>query len=389
MMPHAPGGTLAHVAACLAVAGALRDRGHDPVFTYGGSRPELIEQAGFEWHPTVEAAGPMNWEWFETPEELEGILSSYLHLIDELEPAACVTSAGFGRLAAQSRKMPVVALNHGLPGQTYGRCALMPWMLRDAARHPKRLIGHIRARVKRKRADLGAVKAALAEVRRRHDLPPMDIAAAPVGGAEPVACTTAPFIDPARALPAHWHYVGPLDYGGAGTATPSLSDATRVYVSQGSTGSADHLLRAVGELSAAGYDVTVSSGGLCDPGELGELGPRVIAASVLDTRSELETADLAVISGGHMTAMQALTAGTPTVVVPHTNQQSISALRAERLGTGVALWPRVPRGSIARAARRILDDRRYAVKSEQLAARIRAGWDGNANTAALAEDLIA
>jgi UDP:flavonoid glycosyltransferase YjiC (YdhE family) len=48
MIPHAPGGTLAHLAACLAVAGALRDRGLESIFAYGGSRPELLERAKFE-----------------------------------------------------------------------------------------------------------------------------------------------------------------------------------------------------------------------------------------------------------------------------------------------------------------------------------------------------
>ena len=60
MIPHAPGGTLAHLAACLAVAGALRDRGHEVIFAYGGSRPELLERAGFEWHPAVEAAAQLS-----------------------------------------------------------------------------------------------------------------------------------------------------------------------------------------------------------------------------------------------------------------------------------------------------------------------------------------
>jgi UDP:flavonoid glycosyltransferase YjiC (YdhE family) len=385
MIPHAPGGTLAHLAACLAVAGALRDRGHEAIFAYGGSRPELLERAGFEWHPAVEAAGPMHWEWFERPEELEGMVSSHLHLIEQLKPAAFVTSAGFGRLAAEVKGVPVLALMHGLPGSRYGRPALRAWMLRNAARHPTRLLGHLRSR--RSRPEGGAVNAAIAEVRRRRGLPHCDPTAL-IGGCDLVACTTAPFLDPVRALPAHWRYVGPLDYGGAGAAEPSVTEAPRAYVSQGSTGSAEHLRRAVTELSAAGYELVVSTGGLCDPRELRDLGSGVIAASILDTRSELEAADVAVIAGGHMTAMQALLAGTPTVVIPDTSQQATGALRAERLGTGVALWPRVPQGSIARASHRILRDPGYAARSKELAARLRAGWNGNARAAALAEALV-
>jgi UDP:flavonoid glycosyltransferase YjiC (YdhE family) len=387
MVPHAPGGTLAHVAACLAVAGGLRDRGHRPIFAYGGSRPKLIEGAGFEWHAAVEAAGPMHWEWFETPEDLDRMVSSHLDLIDRLSPAACVTSAGFARLACEIRGMPVVALSHGLPGSSYGRRALRAWMLRDAARHPARLLGHLRSRRShREGADANAV---IAEVRRRRGLPPRDPGTALIGGSDLVALTTAPFLDPARELPAHWRYVGPLDYGtGGAPGEPTAREGPRVYISQGSTGSAEHLQQSVRELSGTGHRVIASTGGLCDPRELAELGPAVMAEEILDTRSELEAADLAVIAGGHMTAMQTLLAGTPTVVIPATSQQSTGALRAQRLGTGLALWPRVPRGSIARAARRILRDRRYTERSEQLAARLRAEWNGNARAAQLAEDLI-
>jgi UDP:flavonoid glycosyltransferase YjiC (YdhE family) len=388
MIPHAPGGTLAHLAACSAVAGALRARGHEPIFAYGGSRPELLEQAGFEWHPVVEARGPMFWEWFESPDELDRMVSSHLGLIERLRPAVCVTSAGFGGLAAELENLPELALMHGLPGSPYGRPPVRAWMLRNTARHPVRLIGHIRSRRSRPR-DRATVGAALAEVRRRRGLPPLERPGGLIGRADRVACTTAPFVDPTRGLPANWRYVGPLDYGiEGGSAEPSAGDARRVYVSQGSTGSAALLRRAVSELAGDGSQVVVSTGGLCDPRELQELAPRIIATSIADTRSELEAADIAVISGGSMTAMQALLCGTPTVVVPHTHQQSAGALRAERLGTGVAVWPWVPRRAIGRAARRITRDGGYAARAAQLGARLRAEWDGNARAAALAEALI-
>ncbi len=385
MIPHAPGGLLAHLAACSAVAGALRDRGHEPIFAYGGSRSEILEQAGFEWHPVVESRGPMHWQWFESPEHLERMVASQLRLIERLEPAVCITSAGFGRLAAELKGVPELALMHSLPGSPYGRPALRAWLLRDAARHPTRFLGHLRSR--RTRPGAAAVHAALVEVLRRRGLPPLDRTNL-VGRADLIACTTAPFIDPSRRLPAHWRYVGPLDYGQGRGAEPSAGQAPRVHVSQGSTGSAELLRRAVTELSAEGWEIVVSTGGLCDPGELSELGAGVIATSIVDTRSELEAADVAVIAGGNMTAMQALLSGTPTVVLPHTNQQAAGALRAQRLGTGVALWPRVAPGAIARATRRILQDEGYAARAARLAARLRAGWEGNSRAAALAEALI-
>ena len=387
MIPHAPGGTLAHLAACSAVAGALRDRGHEAIFAYGGSRPELLERAGFEWHPVVEAGGPMYWEWFDSTEHLERILSSQLDLIERLQPAVCVTSAGFGGIAAEVKGVPELALMHSLSGSRYGRPAVRAWMLRDAARHPSRLLGHLRAR--RSRPERGHAMAVIAEVRRRRGLPPLDAPSGLIGRADLVACTTAPFLDPTRGLPAHWRYVGALSYGSDGVAAkPSVIEAPRVHVSQGSTGSAKLLRDTVAELSGEGWEIAVSTGGLCEPRELRELDSEVIAASILDTRSELEAADVAVIAGGHMTAMQSLLSGTPTVVVPHTMQQAAGALRVQRLGTGIALWPRVPPGAIARATRRILRDEGYAARARQLATQLVGGWNGNTGAATLAEELV-
>lgn len=388
MMPHAPGGTLAHLAACSAVAGALRERGHDAIFAYGGSRPELLDRAGFEWHPVVEAGGPMYWEWFETVEHLERMVSSQLELIARLQPAACVTSAGFAGIAAEVNGLPRLALMHTLAGTRFGRMAILPWMLRDAARHPTRLLGHLRAR--RRRPERDRARTIIAEVRRRRGLPPPVPPGAPITTGGVFAYTTTPFLDPARGLPAHYRYVGPLSYGGgrATAAEPPATEAPRIYVSQGSTGSAQLLRDTAAELSAERLGVVVSTGGLCEPRELRELGSEVVAESILDTRCELEAADAAVIAGGQMTAMEALRSGTPTVVVPHTNQQAVGALRAERLGTGIALWPRVRRGAIARATLRILRDQGYADRAGQLAAQLSAGWDGNARAAALAESLV-
>lgn len=388
MIPHAPNGLLAHLTACSAVAGALRDRGHEPVFAYGGARPELLARSGFAWHPVVKAQGAMQWEWFANPDHLERMVSSQIDLIERLNPAALVTSGGFGRISAELTGVPELALMHSVAGTSYGRAALRPWMLRDAARHPTRFVGHLRAR--RPRRGVAEVLEALAEVLRRRGLTPLDRRTL-VGRAERVACVTAPFLDPARDLPPHWHYVGPLDYATASSgpvAAPNGRDAARVYVSQGSSGSAELLRRTVAELSGEGCRVVVSTGGLCDANKLTELGPAVTAASILDTRAELEAADVAVIAGGNMTAMQALLVGTPTVVVPHTQQQTTGALRAERLGTGVCLWPRVGRGAIARATRRLLRDRRYADRAQLVAAQLNAGWNGNDRAGALAEKLI-
>jgi UDP:flavonoid glycosyltransferase YjiC (YdhE family) len=214
-----------------------------------------------------------------------------------------------------------------------------------------------------------------------------------VGGARDsiVALTTTPFLDPARGLPEHWRYVGPLSWSApaeVGGLFPGRRERPLVYVTQGSTGDPRLLKQAVADLAGCPFDVVVTTGGLCDASELAELGPNINAAHLLPGTDCLAAADAAVIHGGHLTFCQALLAGTPFVMLPFRNDQIARLQRTERLGVGIGLYPR-PRlpGTIRRSVTRLLEAPRYRRRSEQIAARLEKGWNGAANAADLAEQL--
>ena len=110
---------------------------------------------------------------------------------------------------------------------------------------------------------------------------------------------------------------------------------------------------------------------------------------LLPGRQCLEAADVAVVHGGHLTFCEALSTGTPMVVLPHRLDQIARVNRAERLGVGVSVWPAPKReGAVRAATRRVLSSPSYARRSAALAARLQA-WDGAANAAGLAEGLAA
>jgi UDP:flavonoid glycosyltransferase YjiC (YdhE family) len=397
LIPHAPQGTLAHLAACISVAGALRDRGHEVVFAYGGTRPELLDGPGFEWRPVLEAGGAMSSEWFETDEHLEEILASQLAAVEEVRPDACITSAGAGRLTAAVAGVPQLDLMHGLGNSTFGRRGRLRETIRGDLRRPSRAVKDLWLGLRpRRRTPSGEI---WLRAWRRHTGMALDPITKWTGHATAVACTTTPLLDPTRGMPEHWRYVGPLSFGPAlpvipaggrpGGATSGEGERgaerrPRVYVSQGSTGDPELLRRSVAELARAGFQAIASTGGLCDPADLEGLGEGVEAADFRDTRAELRAADVAVIAGGHMTAMEALLAGTPTIVVARTISQALSAKRAERLGTGIGLWPRVPRGSVASAASRVSSRERYRARAAQVAGHLRE-WNGGRGAAELAE----
>lgn len=390
-LPHAPLGTLAHLTSCIGVARELDSRGNESLIAYGGSRPELIDAAEVAWRRVPEARGPMSDEWFETERDLERILTAHAELIEEFDPSVCVTSAGAGRLSVAISGRPYLAIQHALGNTTFGRAGRRRQAILGDLRRPARGLEDLRLELRNRRRRPNATGRIWNAAWRELAGVALDSTTKWTGTADLVACTTTPLLDPTCGLPDHWRYVGPVSYGWGrrGATIPSASDGERprAYVSQGSTGAPELLEQAVRELALAGFAVVASCSDLCDPAKLSRLGENVAAAELHDTRAELEAADVAVIAGGHMTAMEALLAGTPTVVLARLVSQALSAKRAERLGTGIGLWPRVPRGSIARAARRC-NRERYRGRAVEVAAELRS-WDGARGAADLAETLVA
>ncbi len=390
MLPLAPQGMLAHVGACSAVGDVLRERGHEVVFGYGGSRPELLDRRGYDWHrlpevPVVNAA-----DWFEEPADLRRLVDARIALIEAVRPDVCLTSSGVGGIACEATGCPQLCLMHYLPITRYARRVGIWAQRRSDLRHPARAWRVLRARL---RSDPKArLQRILEEVRRELSLPPADPDAnGIVAWATAVACTTTPLLDPARGLPRNWLYAGPIVWSAPAeddAETPKRSGRPLVYVTQGSTGSAELLRRSVAELADEPVDVLACTGGLCTAAELRSLAPNVTAVDLFSGRRAFEAADVAVTHGGHMTSCEAALAGKPVVVLPRLGDQILWLKRVERLGTGLGRWPRVPRGSIRRAVRHALTDSAIAARARDLAAELdRPRWNGAQNSATLAEVL--
>jgi len=85
--------------------------------------------------------------------------------------------------------------------------------------------------------------------------------------------------------------------------------------------------------------------------------------------------------GGAGTTAQALRAGCPMIVVPHSHDQPDNAWRVARLGVARTLYPkRYTAASAARELRRLLEDPSYAARARQVAAIV--GAEGGADAAA-------
>jgi UDP:flavonoid glycosyltransferase YjiC (YdhE family) len=403
MLPFAVGSNLAHLGACLAVAEELRGRGHEAVFGYGGALPGVIERAGFAWHPVPEV--PNIWDagrWFPTDEDLEAAVRAHVDLIERLAPdAAIVDSSAPARIACDAVGLGDVSIHHWLTSTRQYRRRRDSWGRRARLMvRPRRALAAARVRFGREAGALpgaggpdGTGPAVLLQrinsVRSSLGLSPVASIVTDAWCGKVTACTTTPFLDPARRLPSNAHYVGPLTWSGTRKGpSPHRGERPLVFVSQGSWGNGGYLRRTVEELASEPIDVAVVTSELCDPEELSAVAPNVIASRYPPVRSWLKAADAAVTHGGMMTAGEVHHAGTPVAVLPSAEDHLVAAARVERLGVGISLWPPPPPGGIARAVRLLLSRPRYRRRATRIAERLRnEGWDGGSRAADLAEEL--
>lgn len=89
--------------------------------------------------------------------------------------------------------------------------------------------------------------------------------------------------------------------------------------------------------------------------------------------------------GGIGTTGQALRAGRPTLIVPHSHDQPDNAFRVTNLGVARTIFPRAYRAArVARELGRLLGDARYTTRAAAVAASVRAEDGAEAAAAAIA-----
>jgi MGT family glycosyltransferase len=387
--PFAPGGGVAHAGACLAVGAELVRAGHEPIVAYGGSRRNLVRGEGIRVVDVPEiaherTAGSSAARWYDGPADLERFVHRDREVIERLRPDVVVVDLRLSAsIAAELAGVPTLLLMHFL--------RLTPHF-RERSRRARRLrelrrLHRIPIALRRaltRDAHGGAVlERVVSDARTRLGVPPD----AGLWNGSLVACTTTPLLDPAE-LPPTWRYVGPISWSPSGGAVPVRGARPLVYVTQGTTGSAALLRRAVTELRGEPVDLVVGTGDESVTAGLRELAPNAAVHAFVASDECLALADAAVIHGGHGTASQAHAAGVPVVVIPHRADQWAWADRVEELGTGIALRPPLVPGAVRRALRRVLTQSRYR-DAARAVARDLAQWDGAGSAARLAAQLAA
>ncbi len=398
-----------HVHPNLAIAHALRGRGHEVAFFSGAEAGPLLEEEGFPWFPfrsidqrivdriVLSTEGilsrPRNRlalknmfrEWLlgtvETQvTDLEQVLDGWAADAIVCDP----TMWGPFLVLHEKRHIPVAVFSlipachlSGPDGPILG--FPLP--------RPRNALGRLRARLLRALVAIfsGDVRREASKIRRRHGLAPLPCSVTDYGGRMPLYMVPgSPDFDYNRDdLPSSVHYVGPCLW--TKTTSDTLpdwiyrlpQDQPVVYVSEGTINLKPRVLRAAAQgLAHLPIQVILTTGPHRDPESL-DLGPRPLATNIhveqwVPLNELLPRLDAMVTIGGPSTLLPALLEEIPVVVVPYDWDHPETAWRIQESGAGLRLAPAdcTPK-AMRKVVRRVLTEPTFKQNVKRLAESLR------------------
>jgi MGT family glycosyltransferase len=410
----------------MALAAALRDRGHEVAFYTGERARRPVEQEGFELHTfrhvdeerahgnmvalerREQGRGPGALQLLRTfrdwlVETIPDQVADLRPLLDGWRPDVLVTDMTMWAPTAilwESAPIPV-ALYPPLMGPLIPGPDAPPWGLGMAPprtrreRATARTITGVTERFGtglRKRVD---------ELRREHGLAPMGCTFNAFTARVPLYLVgSLRELDYNRTdLPPAVHYLGaciwrpPADSATSAWLDELPSERPWVHVTESTLHFGDpFILRAAAQgLAGSAVEVILTTGRHRDPSQL-ELGPtaaNVHVAPWVDHAELLPRCAALVTAGGTSTVVSALQAGIPLVVVPTNWDKPDNARRVVEAGVGVRLAPRDCTPEKLRAAvEEVLGDPKYRLNAQRVAEAL-AQAPGPSGGAELLEQLAA
>lgn len=345
---------LAHVGRTVEIAKRLRARGHEVVFAgmdpdHPRSKLFLASEAGFRVVRVKEPAQHWAWDRFEKHgwkisvwdslraqrwAPLDEILEDTLRVLEEERPHLALGDASIAvSTAAHIAGIPAAGVMNAYnthfirPGSFY-RFLVHAW---DGL-----ILKRIRGRVYRKR---GVRQVNAIDLLRSIPLISPDL---PGFGA--------PGPDFSR-----WHTVGPVIFEPPAPLPDwygELDDGRiNVYVSMGSTGLLDQLLRrSYAALAASPYRFLVTTGDQVRPETRAMAPPNFRFARYAPGSALLRHSQAMIFHGGNTSMYQALAAGVPMIALPSHLEQEVAFSHALREGAGLRLSARKTSGERLLAA---------------------------------------
>jgi MGT family glycosyltransferase len=412
-----------HVHPNLAIAHALRARGHDAAFYTGDSIRSSLVSEGFDCFPfmsvdesgvtkTVSTLDSLSLDW-RSPRRRKALLVEWLlgtvdaqladlrTILDVWRPDVLVCDpAMWGPLLVlqESEQIPLAIMSYVAACMLPGPDGPIVGLPLPRARS---VFGRMGRFVLRGVADLVSadVRRAAGRVRQRYGLSPLHTSVTAFAGQMPLYLVpSTPAYDRQRHdLPATVQYVGPCQRDKPSTdATPSwLRNLSRanpvVYVTEGTMHAKEPILlrAALKGLASVPVDVVATTGrhrAVCDLG-LDPVPSNARVEQWIPHSDVLPRADVVVTTGGTGTVLATVSSGTPLVIVPMAWDQPENAWRVVEAGAGLRLPPRECKPDRIRGAvRRVLDEPSFRKNAQRLAKDF-ARYGGAAQAATLLEDL--
>lgn len=200
---------------------------------------------------------------------------------------------------------------------------------------------------------------------------------------------TFPQLEYPRRWPAGTHVTGPLFFELADGTDPPVPEGDGPVVLVAPSTSQDpecELVRAALEGLAEEPVRVVATTNRQEPREPIEVPQNAVLCKWVSYTRAMAAADLVICHGGHGTVARSLQMGVPVLVCPAVGDMSENGARVAWSGSGLTLPRRLvsPR-AVRLATRRILADRRYRERAEEIASWSREN-DGAARAAALVEE---
>jgi zeaxanthin glucosyltransferase len=393
--PTAPG----HLNPMVALADAIRGRGHRVTFFLLGDPPASVAAAGFEVVPlggSIFPAGEYRTglQHLGTLKGRAALKHTFAHgarsaeAILEVGPVAARAAAVTAFVVDQASSAGgTVADQLGLPFATVCNALLLNpdpavppffthWRHRDArwARLRNRVAW---ARLNRLYAP---ILAPIQRRRRQLGLPVPARIADTWSSRLQVSQQPETFEFPRRKLPGQVRFVGPLRLSGGAPPVPfpweRLDGRPLIYASLGTLQNRlAGTFRAIAE-ACDGLDaqLVLSTGRGMAPEALGELPGRPVVVAYAPQLELLRRSAVAVTHAGLNTVLEALSAGVPMVAVPVTNDQPGVAARVAWVGAGeVITHKRITSQVLRPLVVRVRSDPSYRAAAERIRDSIRAG----------------
>ncbi|MCG5510850.1 glycosyltransferase [Ectothiorhodospira lacustris] len=335
---------LAHVSRLLEVAKILQKRGHEILFAGQGKYLQLVERDGFEFKelPYISAERIVQavrtqrlWELYKE-KELEGFMNAERSLYHAYKPElVLIDNRPTARTSAEKAGIPSIAILNthmsnyrSIPFFSYrqwsGRENSILWETADAVENIIEKIIYDRI-----------VMGGLNRIRKRYGLSTL-FAYEHEAGSHLSLLADIPQFNPAKKLPADYHFIGPLTWRNTLPAPTCLEqmDPERpvVYLSLGSEGLID-LVNKLETLTRDGIQFIIAGGG-ADLDERHALPGGVYLEKYVNTEKLLPYCNLVCCHGGNGTLYQALSHGLPCVVVSTHAEQNYGGKRVHQLGLG-------------------------------------------------------